>query len=131
MNDDVINALGSILSNPDTMSKIGNIISKHTGSEIRDSSPQSRSFSGDSVQDSNGIGEFVNKSEKLSPTHKSEEINESAPDFSSKSDEEQVNFHDQIALLLAIKPYLSPKRRNTIDTFIRFTKMGNLFKNFL
>ena len=131
MDNDTLGVLSALLSNPDTMAKIGGVISKYTSSENRDNTPQNKDFETKFDDFSNNKGNDTPISDKESPTEENQENSEIAPVPSSKKVESRANENDQIALLLAIRPYLSERRRDMIDTFVRLSKMGNIFKNFL
>lgn len=131
MDNDTLGVLSALLSNPDTMAKIGGVISKYTSSENRDNPPQNKDFETKFDDFSNNKGNNTPISDEESPTEENQENSEIAPVPSSKKVESRANENDQIALLLAIRPYLSERRRDMIDTFVRLSKMGNIFKNFL
>ena len=131
MDNDTLGVLSALLSNPDTMAKIGGVISKYTSSENRDNQPQNKDFETKFDDFSNNEGNDTPISDEESPTEENQENSEIAPIPSSKKVESRANENDQIALLLAIRPYLSERRRDMIDTFVRLSKMGNIFKNFL
>lgn len=131
MDNDTLGVLSALLSNPDTMAKIGGVISKYTSSENRDNPPQNKDFETKFDDFSNNKGNDTPISDEESPTEENQENSEIAPIPSSKKVESRANENDQIALLLAIRPYLSERRRDMIDTFVRLSKMGNIFKNFL
>ena len=52
-----------------------------------------------------------------------------APLMSSKEEHGQCD-DNRLALLIALKPYLSPQRCEIIDLIIKFSQMGDLLKKF-
>lgn len=104
---DLSSILGSLLSNPDAISKVNGIISQYTSSD----------------------GE-KNDTSEASPTEAAEPASEAKiPDLLSLiSSSTPTQNKEQTALLLAIRPYLSPHRRELIDGFIRMSKLTDILK---
>ena len=133
---DISSLIGTLLSNPETLSKIGNIISKIGDSENSASSPPSANYSSNINNLNNNINTFSEELKDLSPTfqnNENENIVSKLPDILSKitssNSENSVENKQQIALLLAIRPYLSEHRKELIDIFIKMNRLGSIFKN--
>ena len=133
---DVATLLASMMSSPESLSKIGEIISKHTNREEWDSAPQ---VMGESTTSVGNDGEFNRSSttfEDNRPTDQNSK-NESQGDnplnflsfFASEKFTSLALKDEQIALLLAMRPYLSKHRRELIDGFIKLQKIAGIFKN--
>lgn len=133
---DFSSLVGGIISNPDALSKMTDIISKLGLNASGANSPLEAEKANKSTNDE------VNSSEKdvLSSTNSSTSNNFEAnniiskmPDILSKissiKGENSIIDKKQIALLLAIRPYLSEHRKELIDTFIKMDKIGAVFKN--
>lgn len=128
--------LGALLSNPSSLSKIRDIIAAHVDSENGTSPPPIEEIS---VQNSNIdtlSGENLPENEGVSPTFKSEggfDISNLLPLISSlgaSDDAKKISQKNkQTALLCAIKPYLSERRRTLIDSYIKFTQLSGIFKD--
>ena len=104
---DLSSILSSLLSNPDAISKVNGIISQYTSSD----------------------GENKAASE-TAPSESAEPPSETKiPDLLSLiSSSAPTQNKEQTALLLAIRPYLSPHRRELIDGFIRMSKLTDIIK---
>ena len=133
---DTAKVLSSLLSNPDLLSKIGDVIQKHTNTEIRDTPPQSDDFNVDIKNNVDISNINTSNSDYNSPTLENEEkenSNENPLNFLSILSSEKLNFlsfkQEQISLLLAIRPYLSDHRKDLIDGFIKINKIADIFKN--
>lgn len=135
--DDSLTALATLLSNPDILSKMGDIIAKHT--------VEKNSENGD-----NGV---QNTENSAVITDNSDVNKESSPTYANVTNDELTSLlpgllgalgkqgaphgsghkssnKEQTALLLAIRPYLSDHRREIVDTFIKMSKLMELLKNF-
>ena len=70
-----------------------------------------------------------------SPDHAATAVD--VPAVTKPAEEKSVSHHGggsgcrerRIALLCALRPYLSPRRREAIDYILRMDKMGKLFRN--
>ena len=106
---------GSLLSNPDALSRVSGIISQYTNSESAEKG-----------------GEVEPKIDNPEPQSGNPEP-PSAPKLPdllslfSKSAPSQNK--EQTALLLAIRPYLSEHRRELIDGFIKMSKLTDILKS--
>lgn len=135
-NQDVSSLLSTLLSSPESLSKIGDIIAKHTKEENRDFSPPNQQNPQNTSNISNIFDEIPHISEDASTTSQNE-IKEHTPDnpldFLSFLSSEKLNFlaikDEQIALLLAIRPYLSEHRREVIDAFLKIRKIAKIFSS--
>ena len=129
---DISSILTSLLSNPDAISKMGDTISKYTKS---DTSPPINDNSDILSENTNNIKNISEKSESASPTSppQAEEANSlKFPEFlsilSSKNSASNPSTKNQTALLLAIKPYLSPRRQELIESFIKICQFSEILK---
>ena len=126
--------LSSILSNPAAFSKMSEIIAKHTNASNRDISPQDVQIQSN-IEVSETISEDSSVSSKeLSPTLKEESSNESSENssnilsiFSSLGNNNSSKNDKQTALLLAVRPYLSKRRQELLDTMLGLEKIGKIF----
>ena len=127
--------LDSLLSNPDAMQKISEIIKSHSKAEIRDGSPLKENMEGFFNSTHSNTESNFDVSEESSPTSQNshfENFTSKTPEilslFTSKEGGNSDNLQRQIALLRAIKPYLSEHRQALIDGFIRLEHLGEIFK---
>ena len=130
---DLTGMISSLLSNPDALSKMSSVLSKYTNEEIRDTSPQSNDFTGNSSNNTTTNNELSENSSDTSTTSQIQENRESTFDFgkiaSLLGNANEAQFKQQTALLLAIRPYLSPKRQELIDGFISISRLSGIFNN--
>lgn len=130
---DVSELMHSLLSNPDSLSKISKIIENYTSSASGDNSPPADNLDVQKETTNNTFKESKELSSNSSPTFQ----NSTKPEnpfgmlsFLSSEKLQSLAFKDeQIALLLAIRPYLSEHRKELIDSFISFSKITKLLKN--
>ncbi len=126
--------LSSLLSNPQTLSKISDILSKHgivSESENRDNSPQINNLKEQEVSNN----DIPNNNEHLSPTSSNldnSDILGKMPMilslFSSTGGENSMLNKQQNDLLCAIRPYLSTRRQEVLDSLIKFERLGAILK---
>jgi hypothetical protein len=135
-NQDVSSLLSTLLSSPESLSKIGDIIAKHTKEENRDFSPPNQQNPQTASNISNNFDEIPHKSEDASTTSQNEikeHTSENPLDFLSFLSSDKLSFlaikDEQIALLLAIRPYLSEHRREVIDAFLKISKIAKIFSS--
>lgn len=129
------NLLTTLLSSPESLSKIGQIISNFTDKQSRDNSPPSKENQPDDNKIDSNSNENLENGEVSSPLGENSvaaSATSDLPDFLSllrgqKSEDFREN-KQQIALLLAIRPYLSENRRQLIDSFIQFSKLSEILK---
>lgn len=132
------NLLSTLISNPESLSKIGQIISNFTDKQNGGNSPQNEENQVEDNKINGDMSENSEGSEKNAPLEENSagaSSSSALPDFlslltSQKSDSFQQN-KQQIALLLAIRPYLSENRRQLIDSFIQFSKLSEILKKLL
>lgn len=129
---DLSSLLTSLLSNPDALSKMGDTIAKYTAG---DNSPPSNNNSDNIESIATTSNNNLDKSESKSPTFLQSENNSMAtklPELlsllSSKNSSNNPAAKQQIALLLAIKPYLSNRRQELIDSFIKISQFSEILK---
>ena len=129
--------ISAILSNPETVSKLSGILSKFASNENSISPPLEDNFLSNNATSTVSNDENFTTSSTNSPTEEQSSNSISGIDFSKiasifsmlKAPPNAKN-NRQIALLLAIKPYLSSRRKELIDSFIQITNFSEIFKNF-
>ena len=99
---DVSNILQGILSNPQALSSIMSVI-------------------GNATQKQTSVQEVVQESEPLPAIAK-------APMPPPRQNEQKQSQPKEIALLMALKPFLSSRKCDTIDTFVRLFDIANLLR---
>lgn len=128
--------IASLLSDPNAISKIGDIISKYTKEANSNSSPlYSENLDQEGEMSANNNNNFETF-ESNSPTFNNLDLHSiisKLPDILSKissiKEEDSLVSKQQIALLSAIRPYLSSRRKELIDAFIKMNHLGAIFKN--
>ena len=130
---DISGALFSFLSNPDAIGKLSGILSKYTNASDNTNSPQGEDFSKENDTSDTQSDENIAVSSTSSPTNKNSSNLNLGLDFSKiasilggNSPEKAQKNKEQIALLLAIRPYLSPRRQELIDSFIKINHIGEI-----
>ena len=133
---DLSSLLGSLISNPEALSKIGEIISNATSTQEGDNPPHSIIIESNLEDSSSQIEETSTINKGVSPTFQNPNSNDILlklpkilSKLSSEKGENSIATKQQIALLLAIRPYLSEHRKELIDTFIKMNRLGAIFKN--
>lgn len=128
--------LGQLLSKPETIEKIGDIVSRYAKNDNGLSSPPSSENAENNNTAPTNAPTSLKEIRDSSPTNSTSEnldFLKILPAFSSllspKNPEISAASNQQKALLLAIRPYLSERRRELIDTFITFNKLSEIFKN--
>ncbi len=130
---DISGTLFSFLSNPDAIGKLSGILSKYTNASDSTNSPQGEDFSKENDTSDTQSNENIAVSSTSSPTNKNSSNLNLGLDFSKiasilggNSPEKAQKNKDQITLLLAIRPYLSPRRQELIDSFIKINHIGEI-----
>lgn len=131
-------ALSALLRNPESLSKVGEILSRFTSGDNSENPPlneQNSSPNGqiESTNDENNMG--VQDSTPTLQNFSNGDITSRLPEIlsllsSSKGEISHFN-RQQTALLLAIKPYLSEHRRQLIDGFIQMNRFGEILKKLI
>ena len=123
--------ISGLLSNPESLSKISEIISKYTSSENGSNSPLDAQNMEDSEEEINDIDKNHSDSHSDNPTEQVFKNGDFPFDFTkivslfgSGIDGQKPQNKEQIALLLASRPYLSPRRKELIDSFVKFSRLG-------
>ena len=134
---DLSGILGALLSNPEALSRVGKIISDHVSTDEtgKTDNPPPDSDNTEEINTNFSTNPDISTENKESTaTSQLFELGNALPKLlsvlSSSGDAPSQKNKEQIALLSAIKPYLSPRRRNMIDSFIKVSRFGELFKNF-
>ncbi len=124
--DGLSDILSGVMSNPELMEKIsgimGNISSKEDGAPTETKPPVS------GISDVLANPDLMSKLPEIISVLRpmlSEGTTQSPP---KKSDKDNAAGR-RLALLFALKPYLSPRRCEAIDYIARMSKMGDLMKN--
>jgi hypothetical protein len=133
---DISSLLGSLISNPEALSKIGEIISNATSTREGDNPPHSIKIESNLEDSSSQMEETSTINKGVSPTFQNPNSNDillklpqTLSKLSSEKGKNSIATKQQIALLLAIRPYLSEHRKELIDTFIKMNRLGAIFKN--
>ena len=134
--NDLSSLLINILSKPETLSKMGQIIANLNESQSSDNSPPKSENKGNNQPSEEKEREYLDENNGTAPTFNQNDSNDilsKLPEMLSKlSSQNQENLFankQQIALLLAIRPYLSEHRKELIDTFIKMNRLGSIFNN--
>ncbi len=135
-NTDLATILGGLMSNPELTSKMGEILSGLSSAKKDDNSPPSDENSSNNTTDKEETMDVSQKDDISFPTfHNSDmgnilaKLPQIISNLSGEKDENSLASKQQIALLLAIRPYLSQHRQELIDTFIKMNRFGAIFKN--
>ena len=134
---DPISALSSLLSSPETLSKMSEIIERHSLVNSGGHPPQSEAKDESFFNNSDIINGESKDFEDSSPTVQNEDLEKKTSSplnflsvFSSMGlDKIGAKNDERTALLLAIRPFLSERRREMIDSFISIGKIASVFKN--
>jgi hypothetical protein len=130
---DISSTLFSFLSSPDAMEKLGGILSKYTNASNGNNSPLYEDFSKQdntsATQDDSfetNLSEPSTTNENLQNSNFGFDFSKIASVFASISPQKSEKNKEQTALLLAIRPYLSPRRKELIDSFIKINHVGEI-----
>lgn len=134
---DPISTLSSLLSSPETLSKMSEIIERHSSVNNGDNPPQNEAKDESFLNNSDIINGESKNFEDSSPTVQNEDLEKTTSSplnflsiFSSMGlDKIGAKNDERTALLLAIRPFLSERRREMIDSFISIGKIASVFKN--
>ena len=133
---DLADLLSSMLNNPDSMPKISEIIERHIPNQNRDNPPQQDDIltnSTNSITNSSDISSEIKDAFPTEQNNKNQEEHENPLGFLSLFSREKLGSlalkNEQIALLSAIRPYLSDHRKEVVDNFIRLGKLAQIFNN--
>ena len=135
--------LMSALQSPDLSSRIGKIIDKHLSAAVGTDPPPNGNTEGISDRKSNDSEQISSQNGASSPTFGGLNLADllslfakigaglgggagGKPHSGSHSESAQ-----RCALLSAIRPYLSPRRREIVDTVLRVERLGNLLSDTL
>ena len=134
---DIISLLSKLASNPETLSKINGIISKHAKEQSDTNPPPNNDLNGNSSINNTESADKTNDIDDSSTTSQINKSDENSFDFTKiisilgeKFASQKHHGKEQTNLLLAIRPYLSPRRQELIDSFIKLTQMSEIFKKF-
>ena len=134
---DVAAILAGMLSNPEALSKIGGILSKFTAGESGLNPPQNEQVGAESEDVISTPSDYQADISTASPTEQTENEGIGALDFAKIAsifgggfERQKTPNNTQTALLLAVRPYLSPRRKELIDTFIKFSRLGDFLNKF-
>ena len=141
--------LGAILSNPDMLAKMAEAVKKlgvlndssDDGAKEKSAQAASAPAAENTVQ--TALGNMGGGANPLAALASNPEIISKLPDIisafggmggGSKGGATGGGKKDQdrrTALLLALRPYLSPRRREIVDYLIKMNKLGDVFKNLM
>lgn len=125
----------NMLNSPDAMAKISSVLSVLSNPSIANAPPPSEENTAntDSTPDTNS--QNLKENSTPSPTFSNSElgdISQKLPELlsllSAQKSRQNTASTQQISLLLAIKPYLSPRRRELIESFIQINRLGDVLK---
>lgn len=133
---DLSTLVSGLLSNPEAISKMGEIISKLGSGASENNPPPNADNLKNDEENKTQTDENTPLQEDVSPTFQKSDSNDvllKLPQMLSKlssvKPQDSIATKQQIALLLAIRPYLSEHRRELIDTFVKMNHLGAIFKN--
>ena len=125
----------ALLSDPEKISKIKGIIDNLTHEDNGENSPQIANIpsfdeKSDSIEKINQGIERDNspQSENAANFDAAAKLPEILSLFAGQNLKNATENKEQIALLLAIRPYLSENRKQLIDTFIKFNRISHILK---
>lgn len=128
--------LSSLLSDTETLSRLTSVLGMLGNLGIGSSSPQGGENAAEIGVEQSQNAENTVEDDASSPTLKIEDglgISQKLPDIlsllSSQKPRESAVDDRRIALLLAIKPYLSPRRGELIDSFIQLNRLGGILRS--
>ena len=126
--------VSNLISSPETMSKIKNILENIEPSKDSNNPPPYTNTSSDIEDNSDKSQNNIVDSSDYSPTFQNIDIGNfiaKMPDIlsnlSSLKPENSIANKQQINLLLAVRPYLSERRKELIDSFIKINKFSSIF----
>ena len=127
----VSSIISSLLASPETLSKISDVISKYTSTQNDGNPPPEAQNSEELEELIDNTDEKYSDSYNNAPTEQVFKNGDFPFDFTkivslfgSGIDGQKPQNKEQIALLLAIRPYLSPRRKELIDSFVKFSRLG-------
>jgi hypothetical protein len=131
---DLASIVSGLISNPNIISKINNILDNiDTASNSNNSPPNDNISSNEEEIENDNSNIHVNPND-YSPTFQNLDMGNfisKIPDILSKlssaSNENSIATKQQINLLLAVRPYLSERRKELIDSFIKINKFSSIF----
>lgn len=134
---DLSGILGAILSNPEALSRVGKIISDHISADETSNASNpppvannTEDFDTNIPTNSSDNTNNENNNNTFQPLDLGDTLPKLLSLFSSSGGAPSQKTKEQIALLTAIKPYLSPRRKDLIDSFIKMSRFGAILKNF-
>ena len=129
-----LSMLSGLLSNPEVMSKVRGVLSSISTPEGKEEAPAAQTSAAPEGDD---------LSSKLSSVMENKELMSKLPDVMAAMGPllsgggkggkgggggKRSECDKRIALLLALKPYMSPRRCEAIDYIIRLNKLGDVVK---
>ncbi len=135
---DLSGLISGLISNPEALSKMSDIISKIGSNENGDNSPLETNISNNNQDTTDDKSDNATNIDDASPTFQNFDISNiisKIPNILSKMSsfkgEKSIADKQQITLLLAIRPYLSERRKELIDTFIKMNKLSSIFMSLI
>ena len=122
--------LESLLSNPELIQKIGGLM-RSVQEEKKADNPPSDSFAPPSAPEADGLGAllsdpaFLQNIPRVVSMLKPLLSAQSAPTAHTKTDSPACRRDN---LLLALKPFLSNERQSAVDTILRLSRLGTVFR---
>jgi hypothetical protein len=131
---DLASIVSGLISNPNIISKINNILDNIDTASNSNNSPPSNNISSNEEESENDNSNIHVNPNDNSPTFQNLDMGNfisKIPDIFSKlssaSNENSIATKQQINLLLAVRPYLSERRKELIDSFIKINKFSSIF----
>lgn len=131
---DLASIVSGLISNPNIISKINNILDNIDTASNSNNSPPSNNISSNEEESENDNSNIHVNPNDYSPTFQNLDMGNfisKIPDILSKlssaSNENSIATKQQINLLLAVRPYLSERRKELIDSFIKINKFSSIF----
>ncbi len=133
---DMSSLLTSLLSDPQVLSKVGDTLAaltqnaKSTSStENADITDATASIGADNAEDNTKDTANAEKETDASQTEAASNLPTLLSKLAESGGKPSPELKREIDLLRAVRPYLSPRRREMIDGFIQMSKLGEIFKS--
>lgn len=132
---DVSSLLTALLSDPQVLSRVGDTLaalSQNAKSAESTDDLNDTDNTEDRTKDGTDPGSIDQRSDKKASTAGGEALPDLPALLSKLADgtgAQSPELKREIDLLRAVRPYLSPRRQEMIDGFIRMSKLGEIFKS--
>ena len=119
-------ALKRITENPDIMSKISKIAEENDSNGFAGALPEVMSLISSVEQNKSIYSESTNDIKSDTPPIKNEEITSNTLNLPIQKISEKISKNSK--LLVALKPYLSKERADTLDSVLKMAQIADLMK---